>query len=128
MIFNTLFLTSKTSIADFLKLPHIHSFKSDSFLVYLKPEREILHARIEKRFHQMLLNGAIEEVEAFIKKHDITQTLPILNALGAKEIIMHLESNLSKEDMINLSIQKTRQYAKRQFTWFNNQLKADCII
>ncbi len=122
------FLTSKTSIADFLKQPHIHSFKKDSFLVYLKPEREILHSRIEKRFHQMLLRGAIEEVEAFIKNHDITQTLPILNALGAKEIIMYLDSHLSKEEMINLSIQKTRQYAKRQYTWFNNQLKADCII
>ncbi|CAO5675315.1 MAG: tRNA dimethylallyltransferase [Holosporales bacterium] len=122
------FLTTKTSIKEYLELPHLYSFKKEAFKIYIKPDREVLHKRIEHRFQNMLTHGAIDEIEVFLKKYDINQNLPILNALGAKELIHYVKGTLKKEEMISQSIQKTRQYAKRQFTWFNNQIKADSII
>lgn len=70
-------------------------------------DRKILHNRIEKRFHQMLDLGFIEEAKK----------LPYMNIVGYKQIHQYLNNEIDKETMIYKSIVATRQLAKRQFTW-----------
>ena len=80
----------------------------------LLPDREKLYANCNKRFVQMLENGAIEEV----KKYDLNATIKII---GAPEIQSFLRGETSKETAIEKGSQLTRNYAKRQYTWFRNQ-------
>jgi tRNA dimethylallyltransferase len=82
-------------------------------------DKQLLHARINKRFEQMIAEGAIEEVARLKEQIPESIDLPIARALGFKEIWAYLNGLLSKEKMIELGQQKTRQYAKRQMTWFN---------
>lgn len=82
-------------------------------------DKQILHMRINQRFEQMITQGAIEEVACLKEKHSLSDDLPIARALGFKEIWAYLDGTLSKKEMIELGQQKTRQYAKRQVTWFN---------
>lgn len=82
-------------------------------------EKNILHMRINTRFEQMIEQGAIEEVAQLKEVFPSSQDLPISRALGFKEILAYLEGHLTKEQMIQQGQLKTRQYAKRQLTWFN---------
>ena len=51
-----------------------------------------------------------------------------MKALGVSEIISYLKGEITKEKAIGLALAKTRQYAKRQCTWFNNQIKEKRVI
>ncbi len=116
------FLETKKSISHFLKLPHIDAHKDICYPIYLKPERKILHERIEQRFHLMLEYGVIDEMKSFIKNYNVDSKLPVLHAVGAREIINFINGNLTYNQMIELCVLKTKQYAKRQYTWFNQQI------
>jgi tRNA dimethylallyltransferase len=68
----------------------------------------------------MLQNNAINEVENYLKNnHDLHS--PIIKTLGFKEILEFLNKKISSEEMQKLASQKTRNYAKRQLTWFRHQ-------
>lgn len=89
------------------------------------PDREILKQRCNDRFLWMLDNGALEEVEAFGKRQesgDIHHNIPLDKALGFKPLYAYIKGEMSKDDAITNSQAETRQYAKRQMTWFRNQL------
>lgn len=89
------------------------------------PERDILYARCNQRFEWMLDNGALEEVKDFsnrLEQGEINEGVPICKALGFKELRAYLNDELSKEDAIERAQTITRRYAKRQMTWFRNQL------
>lgn len=86
-------------------------------LQFITIDKQLLHARINQRFEQMVTQGAIEEVARLKEKSTLLSNLPITNALGFKEIWAYLDGRLTKEQMIELGQQKTRQYAKRQMTW-----------
>ena len=87
-------------------------------------DKELLSSRINARFEQMIESGAIEEVEYLKNKHPESLNFPIARALGFKEIWRYLDGTLSKKDMIERGQQKTRQYAKRQLTWFRKFSKS----
>ncbi|MDA9163425.1 tRNA (adenosine(37)-N6)-dimethylallyltransferase MiaA [Rickettsiaceae bacterium] len=87
---------------------------------FLNPDRNTLYARCNARFLQLLEQGAIEEVESAYKQYGGIKTTG-MNALGAPEIISYLKDEITKEKMIELASARTRQYAKRQVTWFKNQ-------
>lgn len=95
--------------------------------INLTPDRADLYQRCNKRFSEMLDGGAIDEVSNLIKKINSIQSLPIdsdyqiTKTLGFYEIKDHLENKISRQEMIDLATQKTRNYAKRQLTWFRNQ-------
>jgi tRNA dimethylallyltransferase len=97
--------------------------ESDILKIYLKPSRELLYQRINNRFLAMLEEGALEEADNLIKNRIIAPKI-----IGLEEICGYLAGNYSKEYMIEKAQQKTRNYAKRQETWFKNRLKADLII
>ncbi len=84
---------------------------------------ELLH-RIEARCRTMMQEGMIEETEALLKR-GVMENCPALTGLGYPRIISMLKGTLSKNDCLKLLIQDTRQYAKRQMTWFRHQLPVE---
>ena len=96
---------------------------SDAIILHplvLLPAREWLYDRCDRRFIEMLELGAMEEVEALIARQ-LDPDLPIMRAIGVKEIAAYLNGESSREEMIDAGAQATRNYAKRQYTWFRNQ-------
>lgn len=87
----------------------------------LMPPREALYAKIDARFGEMITSGGLEEVRA-LRQQNLPATLPALKATGVPELNAHLDGDISLDDAISAGAQATRHYAKRQFTWFRNQL------
>lgn len=83
--------------------------------------REALYARCNERFERMLHDGALAEVEA-LGKLNLDPTLPAMKALGVSPLLAHVREECSLEDATTQGQQDTRNYAKRQITWFNNQM------
>lgn len=79
-------------------------------------EREVLYERINKRVVDMLDQGLLAEVQSLLEKYGPTKTL--LNTIGYGEIVSHLQDDLSLDEAVALIQKKTRNYAKRQMTWF----------
>ncbi|MCQ1778823.1 tRNA (adenosine(37)-N6)-dimethylallyltransferase MiaA [Neorhizobium galegae] len=85
------------------------------------PDRKLLHERIDRRFETMLETGAVDEVRALLAL-DPAPDLPVMKAIGVTQIAEMLEGRMSREDVIERGSALTRQYAKRQMTWFRNQM------
>jgi len=92
--------------------------------IVLQPPRPALHAAIEGRFRAMLDRGAADEVRALLAL-GLDPMLPAMKAVGVRELAAWLAGRQSREDAAAAAIQATRQYAKRQTTWFRHQLAAD---
>ena len=90
----------------------------------LLPDREWLYARCDLRFEIMLERGAIAEGEALLKRR-LSPELPVMRAIGVPEIAALLRGEISRDAMITAGQQATRNYAKRQYTWFRRQPPAD---
>lgn len=86
----------------------------------LLPPRDWLYARCDERFARMIEHGAIEEVKALLGRK-LQANLPIMRAIGVREISAHLRGEMSLEEAIAAGRQSTRRYAKRQYTWFAHQ-------
>jgi len=89
--------------------------------IVLEPHRPLLHARINARFGKMVEEGALDEVKQLIAL-DIPPQHPAMKAIGVSQINDYLAGRSSLEQAIELASTATRQYAKRQMTWFRNQL------
>ena len=86
----------------------------------LLPPREELYRRCDARFVQMMEQGAVEEVEALLAR-DLPPDLPVMRAIGVPEIAGYLRGDWSREEAVASGQQATRNYAKRQYTWFRHQ-------
>jgi tRNA dimethylallyltransferase len=80
-------------------------------------ERKILYENIDRRVDWMIDNGLIEEVKNILKM-GYDKHLNSLNTVGYKEVIQHLDGEITLERAIELIKRNTRHYAKRQMTWF----------
>jgi len=89
--------------------------------IVVLPDRAALAARIDRRFAAMLENGAVEEVKALLAL-DLSPAMPVMKAIGVPQIVAMLAGEMSREEVIARGAAATRQYAKRQMTWFRNQL------
>lgn len=89
-------------------------------LLVLEPDRAAVVARIESRFDRMVEAGAIEEVRALLAL-GLSQRMPAMKAIGVRELAGVLEGAMTLADAIAKAKAATRQYAKRQSTWFRNQ-------
>jgi tRNA dimethylallyltransferase len=87
----------------------------------VEPDRSVLHDRINRRFEKMLEQGAVDEVEALMQL-DLSKDAPVMKAIGVPQISAMLRGELTREQVISQSAAATRQYAKRQMTWFRNQM------
>lgn len=90
----------------------------------LLPPREWLEARFERRFRAMMDGGAIEEVETLLSR-ELDPALPVMRAIGVREIAALVRGETSRDEAITAGTLATRQYAKRQYTWFRNQPPAE---
>ena len=99
-----------------------HELLYDALIFSLNTDRELLYSRINKRVEIMFDNGWIEECIS-LKEKDIDITK--IKDIGYPEVFQYLDGNLEKEEMLNTIKQKTRNYAKRQITWFKNKL--NCV-
>jgi tRNA dimethylallyltransferase len=87
------------------------------------PPRETLYARINRRFDLMLELGALDEAARFAAL-SLPRELPANKALGLPELRRHLEGEITLADAARLACQASRNYAKRQMTWFRHQMAA----
>jgi tRNA dimethylallyltransferase len=88
--------------------------------VVLEPPRTLLYARCDARLRIMIDAGALDEVERLTAR-GLDSALPIMKAVGLRELAAHLAGKTSLDDAIVQGQQATRRYAKRQSTWLRNQ-------
>lgn len=97
------------------------------FTLVLDPERPRLYAQCDARFRAMAEGGALEEVRAF-EALCLPSDLPIQKALGRRELAGFLAGSLAWEAALAQAQQATRNYAKRQATWFRHQIAASLVL
>ncbi len=98
------------------------------YMTVILPARKVLIARCEKRFDAMLASGAIEEVETVLDKIErgvLPKDTPVQNALGFKALSAYIRGQMSRDEAREKSVIQTRQYIKRQTTWFRHQKPAN---
>ncbi|QJR18254.1 tRNA (adenosine(37)-N6)-dimethylallyltransferase MiaA [Pelagibacterium halotolerans] len=88
--------------------------------IVLMPERGLLRRRIGERFEAMMEAGAVGEVETLLAR-DLDPSLPAMKAIGVGEIAAMLGGEMGREEAVEKAVTATRQYAKRQSTWFRNR-------
>ncbi|NLL62040.1 MAG: tRNA (adenosine(37)-N6)-dimethylallyltransferase MiaA [Candidatus Atribacteria bacterium] len=93
-------------------------------LICLNRRKEILHKRIGQRVEEMVERGLVEEVSELWERYNRINLNAFL-AIGYKQIIDYLQGNTSREEAIEKIKKDTRHLAKRQLTWFRNQLEVD---
>jgi tRNA dimethylallyltransferase len=89
--------------------------------VFLLPDRDALLRRIDARFDAMMAAGALDEVRALAGRR-LDPNLPAMKAHGVPWLIRHLNGEMALAEAIEGGKRDTRQYTKRQATWFRNQL------
>lgn len=102
----------------------MNNFENIEFKLFvLNMDREELYERINKRVDLMLEEGLVEEVKTLKNKFSKTSG----QAIGYKEVLMYLDNEISYEEMVDIIKQRSRNYAKRQITWFkkNNAIWLD---
>ena len=96
-------------------------------VVTLDPSRDKLYASCEARLDWMVENGALDEVRRLMKLN-LDQSLPAIKALGVLDFMAYLQDETSLVEALDSAKKATRRYAKRQMTWFNNQIIPDLIL
>jgi tRNA dimethylallyltransferase len=90
----------------------------------LLPPRDELRARCDARLEAMFEDGAMGEVRALLARN-LDPDLPVMRAIGVPQIAAHLRGEIPREDALDRAQAATRQYAKRQYSWFRHQPPAD---
>ena len=80
-------------------------------------QREVLHLRIEQRFHKMIELGFQQEVEKLCRRPDLNENLPSIRCVGYRQMWEYLRGDYDHDEMVFRGICATRQLAKRQITW-----------
>ena len=92
----------------------------------LLPDREALFNRCERRFDAMVAAGALDEVAALLARR-LDPDLPIMRAIGVPELAAVIRGDCDLEEARARASRATRQYARRQYTWFRNQPPTDWL-
>ena len=92
----------------------------DVIVIGLTTSRDRLYDIINSRVDRMIDNGLIDEVKYFYDNNVVTK--PLINGIGYKELYKYFNNEISLEESIDLIKKNSRHYAKRQYTFFNNQM------
>lgn len=92
----------------------------DTVFIGLTTDRNILYDRINKRVDMMVKDGLLEEAKKIYDSN--IRTKAVMTPIGYKELFPYFENKKSLEECLDLIKQNSRKYAKRQYTWFNNQM------
>ena len=90
----------------------------------LLPPRDWLYERCDRRFTEMMSDEGLAEVEALLARR-LDASLPVMRAIGVPQIAAYLRVELSRDEALAAGRTATRQYAKRQYTWFSRQPPAE---
>ena len=106
-----------------LAQPSVGGLK-DAFQVHqislLPHNRALLHQRFERRFHRMMAQGFVAEVEVLYRRGDLHPDLPAIRSVGYRQLWDYCAGSCSLEESVERGIIATRQLAKRQITWLRN--------
>lgn len=92
----------------------------DAIFIGLTCDRNVLYNRINKRVDIMLEEGLIDEAKKIYDNN--IRTKAVLTPIGYKELFKYFDGEMTLEETVELIKQRSRRYAKRQYTWFNNQM------
>jgi tRNA dimethylallyltransferase len=90
----------------------------------LLPPRDWLYERCERRFNIMMSDEGIAEISSLLAR-SLPASLPVMRAIGVREIAAYVRGDIGRELALEAGRTATRQYAKRQYTWFRHQPPAD---
>lgn len=122
-----IFEATGKSIVYWQSLPLKKAVEASYLNILVLPPREVLYARCNERFSKMLSDGAMEEVRVLLSKNPPSDSL-IMKAIGVKELSGVLKGELSMAEAEDHAKQMTRNYAKRQTTWFKHRFKSDLTV
>lgn len=113
---------TKKSIFDWQKNT-INNLRDYYFVkIFLNPSRSFLLEKIQLRFKKMIVSGVLKEVRRF-QKLKVSKQSTANHILGLNELMNYLDQKIQENEAIERSIIRTRQYIKRQLTWFRGQMK-----
>lgn len=98
-----------------------HELIYDAKFIGLTLNRDVLYDRINQRVDLMMKMGLLQEIDELMKKN-YSSSLQSMKAIGYKEWFAYYQGSQSLEETLELIKKNSRNYAKRQYTWFNNQL------
>ena len=108
------------------ELPRVEGETLSPHVIYLKPPREELHRRIAARTENVLNTGLVAEVKTLLASGCPPQAKP-MQSIGYRQVVAYLQGKLAKKELATRIIYATRQYAKRQMTWFNKTRHDVCV-
>ena len=118
-----IFYDTGISISEWFQKPMISLLPEADFqVVLLLPKLSDLEEKCSRRFDIMIENGVLDEIRALMNKN-IAPDMPMMKAIGVPELMSYLKGEISLNEASSLAKLHTRQYAKRQITWFRNRLK-----
>lgn len=115
-------LSTGKSLADWQDIPRVIPYPDMHFEIHdMTLPREELYKRCDARFLSMMEEGALKEAEK-LHAQRLPPDLPATRAVGVRELFSYIEGSYTIKEAIKKAQQATRNYAKRQITWFSNQL------
>lgn len=99
----------------------------DYLIIVITDNREVIYQRINSRVDKMIDEGLIGEVENLVRDFNLNKDNQIMQGIGYKETLEYLKGEITKEQMIDKIKQHSRNYAKRQFTWFKKLPNANFV-
>ncbi len=123
------FMQSGQMFSSFLNQPTQNPLgKYKKKVILLWPERKFLYNMINDRFDAMIVNGAVDEVNLIKNLKDEDSIKRSMRVIGFSEIFNYLNGKIEYQDAIESAKQNSRNYAKRQITWFSNKLLEKQIL
>lgn len=113
-------VTGKSMTAMQAEASNAPSAETLRFLSIQPTERSVLHMKIERRFHQMIEQGLVSEVEKLFQRGDLDPSMPSVRSVGYRQVWQYLAGEISFDAMVERGIIATRQLAKRQITWLRS--------
>ena len=119
---------SGQTMTDLYNMDTQHCFPYQAIKLAIAPnERKILHERIERRFHIMLEQGFVKEVESLYQRGDLDLDMPSVRTVGYRQFWHYVSGDCSLSEATEKAIIATRQLAKRQLTWMRGDESFECF-
>ena len=117
-------LATGTPLSQWQDIPMQGQIEANFTTVTIMPPRHELYDAINRRYPLMLEHGGIDEAERLLAR-GLDPSLPLMKAVGLPPVLAYLRGEIDEDTMVSAACQDSRRYAKRQMTWFNNQMQAN---
>jgi tRNA dimethylallyltransferase len=121
------FKASGIALGQFQKAEHKSALIGRPVKIAILPPRDVLYARIDARFDEMLEQGAMDEVKQLINRR-LDPSLPLMKALGVTALKSVLDQEMTIDEAAYIAKRDSRHYAKRQMTWLRNNYSAQITL